>query len=125
VRATEGSAGGVGGLAAVATLVELVVPMSSNLERGYRQLQCLALLWPASAPARPPWRALTRSALTGTGPCVRTPSGPPPPGCDAFAESELGNFTPTFLWLLRDFYFDMSEGGREVRNKRGQCPWHY
>ena len=24
---------------------------------------------------------------------------------------ELGGFTPAFLWLLRDFYFDLSGGG--------------
>ncbi|KAI8463245.1 MAG: GBP-domain-containing protein [Monoraphidium minutum] len=28
--------------------------------------------------------------------------------------SELGAFTPTFLWLLRDFYFDLSDEGRQV-----------
>lgn len=28
---------------------------------------------------------------------------------------ELGGFNPSFLWLLRDFYFDMIEEGRKVR----------
>lgn len=28
--------------------------------------------------------------------------------------TELGSFTPAFLWLLRDFYFDMHEEGRQV-----------
>jgi len=26
--------------------------------------------------------------------------------------SELGSFTPTFLWLLRDFYFDLEVSSR-------------
>jgi hypothetical protein len=46
--------------------------------------------------------------------CPPRPPARPLPGGDGFPESELGNFTPTFLWLLRDFYFDMSDGGREV-----------
>jgi hypothetical protein len=33
--------------------------------------------------------------------------------------ADLGAFTPSFLWLLRDFYFDMNEGGRTVRGSGG------
>lgn len=29
-------------------------------------------------------------------------------------QRELGEFTPSFLWLLRDFYFDLEEDGRKV-----------
>lgn len=29
--------------------------------------------------------------------------------------AELGAFAPAFLWLLRDFYFSMDDGGRQVR----------
>lgn len=55
----------------------------------------------APSPARPPRAA-----------------GPGPLG-----SSELGTFTPTFLWLLRDFYFDLSEEGRKV-GAHAQC-WDY
>ena len=30
--------------------------------------------------------------------------------------AELSNFTPSFLWLLRDFYLTLEEEGRTVRN---------
>lgn len=30
------------------------------------------------------------------------------------SERELGEFSPAFLWLLRDFYLNLSEGGREI-----------
>lgn len=30
------------------------------------------------------------------------------------AESELSEFTPSFLWLLRDFYLQLEEDGRQV-----------
>lgn len=30
--------------------------------------------------------------------------------------SELSTFTPTFLWLLRDFYLDLEEDGRKVES---------
>lgn len=30
---------------------------------------------------------------------------------------ELGAFTPTFLWLLRDFYFDLTDEGRKVGHR--------
>jgi hypothetical protein len=45
--------------------------------------------------------------------------------CPALAEDEreLGEFTPSFLWLLRDFYFDLEEDGRKVRKlSRTQLP---
>lgn len=29
--------------------------------------------------------------------------------------AELSAFTPSFLWLLRDFYFSLVEDGRTVR----------
>ena len=32
--------------------------------------------------------------------------------------AELSNFTPSFLWLLRDFYLTLEEEGRTVR---GPC----
>jgi hypothetical protein len=28
--------------------------------------------------------------------------------------AELGPFSPAFLWLLRDFYLDLSEDGRSI-----------
>ena len=30
------------------------------------------------------------------------------------SEAELSNFTPSFLWLLRDFYLTLEEDGRTV-----------
>ena len=30
-------------------------------------------------------------------------------------ENELANFTPAFLWLLRDFYLTLEEDGRQAR----------
>jgi hypothetical protein len=42
-------------------------------------------------------------------------------GADATA---LGEFTPSFLWLLRDFYLKLEEDGRQVRQNRG-CDWSY
>ena len=30
-------------------------------------------------------------------------------------EAELSDFTPAFLWLLRDFYLTLEEDGRQVR----------
>lgn len=38
---------------------------------------------------------------------------PPPAGSDQDA-SELASFTPSFLWLLRDFYLRLEEDGRQV-----------
>ena len=35
-------------------------------------------------------------------------------GSDSDA-SELASFTPSFLWLLRDFYLRLEEDGRQVR----------
>lgn len=32
-------------------------------------------------------------------------------GSDA---SELGEFTPSFMWLLRDFYLQLEEDGRKI-----------
>ena len=31
-------------------------------------------------------------------------------------EAELADFTPAFLWLLRDFYLQLEEEGRQVRD---------
>ncbi|GBF94612.1 hypothetical protein Rsub_06727 [Raphidocelis subcapitata] len=39
-----------------------------------------------------------------------TEGGTAPP----FGDADLGAFTPSFLWLLRDFYFDMTEEGRKI-----------
>ncbi|KIY98006.1 Guanylate-binding protein 6 [Monoraphidium neglectum] len=37
------------------------------------------------------------------------------PAGEALGDSQdLGSFTPTFLWLLRDFYFDLHDEGRKV-----------
>eukprot|EP00850_Spirogloea_muscicola_P021189 SM000240S08606 [mRNA] locus=s240:134650:140591:+ [translate_table: standard] len=33
---------------------------------------------------------------------------------EAAAGDELGHFSPTFLWLLRDFYLELSEDGRQI-----------
>lgn len=31
-------------------------------------------------------------------------------------EAELAEFTPAFLWLLRDFYLTLEEDGQQVRH---------
>ena len=36
-------------------------------------------------------------------------------------ENELANFTPAFLWLLRDFYLTLEEDGRQARLFRLWC----
>ena len=42
-----------------------------------------------------------------------------PPG-----NERLGDFTPAFLWLLRDFYLKLEEeGGRKVRGSKGTALW--
>ena len=33
------------------------------------------------------------------------------------ADRDLGGFTPAFLWLLRDFYLELEEDGRQVEWK--------
>ena len=38
-------------------------------------------------------------------------------------ENELANFTPAFLWLLRDFYLTLEEDGRQARPCSPQCKW--
>ena len=37
------------------------------------------------------------------------------------SEDELSGFTPSFLWLLRDFYLSLEEDGRKVLLR---CPCH-
>ena len=39
-----------------------------------------------------------------------TPAGDAPP-----AAKELGRFSPSFIWLLRDFYLDLCEDGRDIK----------
>ncbi len=34
--------------------------------------------------------------------------------CAGEGEAELADFTPSFLWLLRDFYLTLEEDGRQV-----------
>ena len=34
--------------------------------------------------------------------------------CAAGGDDELSQFTPAFLWLLRDFYLALEEAGRKV-----------
>jgi hypothetical protein len=41
-------------------------------------------------------------------------------GADAEA---LGEFTPSFLWLLRDFYLKLEEDGRQVSRRGGWGRW--
>ncbi len=36
-------------------------------------------------------------------------------------ENELANFTPAFLWLLRDFYLTLEEDGRQACPRSPQC----
>jgi hypothetical protein len=36
--------------------------------------------------------------------------------------AELANFTPSFLWLLRDFYLTLEEDNRTVRPARCALP---
>lgn len=45
---------------------------------------------------------------------VRATEGGAAGGGEGFTNSDLGSFTPSFLWLLRDFYFDMQDEGRRV-----------
>jgi len=37
-------------------------------------------------------------------------------------EAELADFTPAFLWLLRDFYLQLEEEGRQVNNPHQAQP---
>jgi len=39
-------------------------------------------------------------------------------GGDAAEAAELGEFTPSFLWLLRDFYLQLEEDGRKISPRR-------
>ena len=41
-------------------------------------------------------------------------SGRGPHFCAAGDDDELSQFTPSFLWLLRDFYLALEEDGRKV-----------
>ncbi len=36
-------------------------------------------------------------------------------GAGEGGEAELADFTPAFLWLLRDFYLTLEEDGRQAR----------
>ena len=35
-------------------------------------------------------------------------------GPDGATKEEIGQFSPGFIWLLRDFYLDLEEDGLEV-----------
>ncbi len=49
-----------------------------------------------------------------------SPRHPSPGAGDELGDPEdLGAFTPSFLWLLRDFYFDMTDEGRKVWGRSG------
>lgn len=35
--------------------------------------------------------------------------------------SVLSEFTPSFMWLLRDFFYDLQDKGVRVRTEIGSC----
>ena len=47
--------------------------------------------------------------------CVPNGAGGAPRGAGEGGEAELADFTPAFLWLLRDFYLTLEEDGRQAR----------